>query len=220
MALKSDADNTPKSGGSYLRYFKAPYFTTIGKITRLKDFSGTPPYDKSDFHPWDIGLQVVVTFPKKNGGTYDWKFWLGGDVTKDEKGEWISWMPTAWRLNNFLQEFGVQVGMNGIPEINKSAIPNQIIDELQGKHVMVLSYVRAENQDKGGGYLYGKFDQFKYLPSPDDASACEEAKKDLIRRFRKSVDKGYPKNYSPELLQITLSEYLKKLAKSMYERQD
>ena len=200
MGLRHDTDQ-----------WKLPYFVNEGEITHLEDFSGKPPYDKSDYHPWDIGLKVVVTFKKKNGGTYDGEFWLGGDIAKNEKGEWIGWA-NAWRLNKFLCEFGIRVGEDGIPEIDQPGIPTEIISELQGKHVMLLRYVKKENPERKGHYWYGKFNVLRYLSSPDDSSAYADVREELIGHFLKSVERGYPSDYSPEILKSKPPVQKKKLS--------
>ncbi len=126
-------------------------------------------------------LSLELTFPEittRKGNTFTPKLTLSGNFKKDN-GSINDW-GSAIRIREVFDCAGVDVKYNNSGELDAESIKNLI-----GKEIYTLRYVA---KDKTGNRTYYTWDR------------VGNSEEDVKQKFNESVNKGYPKNYSPELL--------------------
>jgi hypothetical protein len=106
-----------------------------------------------------------------------------GDFKRDPRsGEILDW-GSAFKIRNLFSAFGIEgeVAENG-------TISDGLVNRLFGKEFYRLQYVSGEKYD--GKLKYSDWTDQIEIENPDN----------LARAFFRSVEKGFPKNYKPELL--------------------
>lgn len=178
------------------QYENKPYYTQQCTIHNVLDISGTNPYNET-WTAWDIGIEIELEFTKKDGDSYLRSIFVGGNVEFNEDNTLKTWGKTGWRLDKWLQRFGIMVGYGPIPEIEGRKIPKEIMRFLVKRKVMILNYVTGINENKEDSFYYNIFDVV--LPLKKDES-LEETKEKLEDMFLTQVEKGYPKSYNPSII--------------------
>jgi hypothetical protein len=112
-----------------------------------------------------------------------------GNFKRDERNGLITDWGSAFHISNLFDACGV------LGEINDDGtIPQAMLDQLVGREILRLQYVSGFRND-------GKV---RYSDWNTVLSGSSKPEK-LAKLFEESVAKGYPKNYSPEVLDNSLS---------------
>ena len=148
--------------------------TVVGAV----DVSGTQlPFME---RPIDIGLKLTLDI----GRDFQPELLIAGNFKRDPKSNEV----VGWGSAFVVQEALARLGYTGTLE-GDNRIPADVLAEVVGKHIYRLSYVSG--QKDGGKLRYSDWNQIATL---------EEGGDDLLARFKKSLTRGYPKNYKPDLL--------------------
>ncbi len=148
------------------------------EVAAAEDISGTtPPYmDRSV----DIGIKLTLEV----GKDFQPQLSITGNFKRDpDTGEVIGWGGAF-----VVQEALARLGFKGELD-QENRIPAEALEGVIGKRFLRLSYISGEKQN--GKPRYSDWGR---IATP------EEGTEDLVTRFKRSVAKGYPKNYRPELL--------------------
>jgi hypothetical protein len=132
-------------------------------------------------HPLDIGFKLFLDI----GRDFQPELLIGGNFKKDQaSGEVI-----GWGSGFLVQEaLAVLTGYNGtLEEGNK--IPVGVLETLIGKRFWKLSYVSGHKAN--GRIRYTDWNQIASLEEGPDV---------LLAKFKRSLAKGYPRNYAPQIL--------------------
>jgi hypothetical protein len=155
----------------------------INKVTvaNVEDISGqqSPFLDT----PFDIGIKFVLDI----GRDFQPELIIAGNFKRDP----ITDEVIGWGNGFVVQEALAKLGYTGNLE-DGNKIPPEILKEFIGESFYRLAYVSGL---KGNGKpKYTDWNQIATL---------EEGADSLMKRFKKSLQKGYPKNYRPSLLDET-----------------
>jgi len=143
----------------------------------------------------DLGLEIEY---KINGKDNIFKQTLSGNF-KRENNEVVGW-GGAFTIGRLLEQsewFKMQ------PEHEKQMIlaqceigriPSKFLEFLKGKTLYRISYVKGYREDDPSKFSYGTFNQLGW------------DKESLIKAFRQSLTKGYPRNYQPDLKSGPINE--------------
>ena len=162
------------------------------EIESLEENSGTKPFETAD---WSDDIALDVQYRVGDGQGYEWNMRHSGSLEFDDEGDATGWGKTGWRVDQFLQDWGIEAGYDNWPDMKSRDpyIPNQFIDHLKGMKGMMLKYV--VKHDEEGKYFYN---HFRFTVSLDKFGGDEKkAEKYLIGKFLKNVEKGFPKDYDP-----------------------
>jgi len=129
-------------------------------------------------------LKLVIPLTRivyrKNGSTYEYQLNVRGNFKKDH-----SEKITGWGSNFKLQKLFQCLNINGIVNTDGTISQNSL-DALIGNEVYALSYISGLKEDES--HKYQMWD------------ILSDSKTTLEEDFQYSNDRGYPKNYQPELL--------------------
>lgn len=155
---------------------------SIGKATivRAQNISGQQlAYMK---YPCDLGVSLTLEV----GQSFQPELNITGNFTKDEAGE-----PKGWGSAFKVRDFFIQMGVDNATLTNAlnegSGVPEAAMETPIGKEVFRLSYVTGRKSD--GRLKYSDW---------SEVATVEQGAEYLLKRFRESVARGYPKNYAPE----------------------
>lgn len=131
-------------------------------------------------NPCDIGIVLVLDI----GRDFQPELIIGGLFKRDvNTGEVV-----AWGSAFIVQEALSRLGFTGrLDPGNK--IPKAALSALKGRPILRLSYVSGTREN---GKL--KYSDWSQIGVP------ESGESELVGRFRKSLSRGFPKNYRPELV--------------------
>ena len=130
--------------------------------------------------PVDIGIKLVLEI----GRDFQPEMTIAGNFKRDlATGEIIGWGGAF-----VVQEALSRLGFTGTLDRN-NRIPPEIVAGLVGKKFLKLSYVSGLSRTNAKRYS-----AWNLIGTP------EEGAESLVARFKKSLTRGYPKNYRPELL--------------------
>ena len=153
------------------------YVNTV-TILAAEDISGTAlPFMEN---PFDIAIRLILDV----GRDFQPELVIGGQFKRDaSSGEVIGWG------NAFVvQEALSRLGYTGPPDPNNS-IPPSVLETLVGKQFLRLSYTSGVKDT--GKLRYSDWNQI---------ASVEDGAENLVKRFKRSLTRGYPKNYHPEVL--------------------
>ena len=147
-------------------------------IVSAEDISGKPvPYLDN---PFDIGMKLTLNI----GKDFQPELVIAGSFKRDPvNGDIIGWGSAF-----VVQEAMARLGYTGLLE-EGNRIPVDALDDCVGQTILRLSYVSAVKDS--GKFRYSDWNQIATL---------DEGAENLVQRFRRSLTRGYPKNYRPELL--------------------
>ena len=153
-------------------------FINLVKIVEVEDVSGTTLPFLQD--PVDIGIKLKLDI----GRDFQPDLYIAGSFERAQGTDEV----IGWKSGFVVQDALFRLGYTGTLSPNNS-IPQHVLPTLVGKQFYRLSYVsRVKNGGKPG------YSDWNMIASVD------EGPQSLAARFQKSLQKGYPKNYHPELL--------------------
>lgn len=130
--------------------------------------------------PYDIGIKLVLDI----GRDFQPEMLIAGSFKRDP----VTQEVVDWGSAFVVQEAIAKLGFTGrLLEGNR--IPEEVLQTLIGKKFLRLSYISGMKE--GGKPRYSDWNIIGKI---------EEGSESLAQRFRKSLAKGYPKNYRPHLL--------------------
>lgn len=130
--------------------------------------------------PFDIGVRLKLEI----GRSFQPEFVIAGNFKRDElSGEVIGWGSAF-----VVQEALSRLGFKGDLEPD-NRIPEGVVPSLVGKRFLRLSYVSGLKEN--GKLRYNDWNMIATL---------EEGAESLLKRFERSLSRGYPRNYRPELM--------------------
>jgi len=163
------------------RTFGPGVYINESTIADVQDISGmTLPFMD---HPVDIGLKLYLEI----GRNFQPELVIAGDFKRDPAtGEVIGW-GGAFVVQEALSRLGYTGTLTPTNEL-----PAGILEPLVGKKILRLSYVSGEKDN--GKPRYSDWNQ---IGTPEDGPD------DLLLRWKRSLQRGDPKNYRPQLLEET-----------------
>jgi hypothetical protein len=169
-------------------YGAGVYISTV-KIVAVEDVSGKeiPFRDR----PYDIGLRFTLDV----GRDFQPEMLIAGNFKRDPSTGEV----TGWGSAFVVQESLIRLGYRGDLDPG-NRIPPVFLEGLPGMSFVRLSYVSGTKQDG----------RVKYTDWPQIATV-EEGAESLANRFRKSLTKGYPKNYRPQAVEYPIKDLLDEL---------
>jgi len=151
---------------------------SLVKIIDVEDISGEQlPFLE---RPVDIGIRLYLDI----GRNFNPEIIIAGNFERDAQTDEVRGWGSAFTVQQALLNLGYQ---GSLTKDNK--IPADILQSIIGKSFYRLSYVSGL---KDSNKL--RYSDFNLI------GAADEGPEPLAKRFQKSVLKGYPKNYHPELL--------------------
>jgi hypothetical protein len=166
----------PIYGNSNSHSFPGGIYINKATIISVEDISGEQlTYMKQ---PCDLGLRVTVDI----GRAFMPTMTFAGNFKIGDKG--IEW-GNAFRVRNFIRN----VLPHGASLTEENKIPTEVLENLIGKEFYRLSYISGKKED-------GKLKYAEWSEVGRPTGTPEE----LHVAFRRSLEKGYPKNYSPDAL--------------------
>lgn len=134
---------------------------------------------------FDIGIKLTLDI----GKDFQPEFLIAGNFKRDPLTDEV----IGWGSGFLVQEALTRLGYDGrLAEGN--AIPPEVLEFLIGKSFYRLSYVSGVKEN---GKL--RYSDWNHIASLDEGA------EDLLRRFKRSVSSGYPRNYKPFLERETVS---------------
>jgi hypothetical protein len=149
-------------------------------IVSAEDKSGTKPEFLSSTPSLYIAIKLDI------GKDFQPEMSFFGDFKRDEQNPAVivDW-GSAYRVRNLFTAAGIHRNIN-----EDGSIPQDMIEDLIGKKILRLQYVSGR-KDNG---------KLKYYDWNDMVLGAKDDPKRFADLFFKSVERGYPKNYSPEAL--------------------
>lgn len=160
-------------------YGKGIYVNLV-TITGVEDISGTTPVFLD--RPIEIGVKLKLDI----GRDFEPELSIFGEFERDANTREVK----GWGSAFCIQELLFKLSYKGHLGSNNS-IPAEALQSLIGKQFYKLTYVSGI---KDNGNL--KYSNWYIIASSD------EDPESLAKRFHKSVNSGYPRNYRPELVDI------------------
>jgi len=153
-------------------------------ISDVLDISGeTLPYlDR----PYDIGIKLTLDI----GRGFQPELTIGGNFRRDVDTNEVTGWGSAFTVAEALSRFGYNSELSA-----DNTIPPDVLQSLVGKQFLRLSYVSGTKQN--GKLRYSDWSQIATL---------DEGAESLAERFRRSLAKGYPRNYRPQVLDGSVTE--------------
>lgn len=131
--------------------------------------------------PYDIGIKLTLDI----GKDFHPQLTIAGEFKRDP----VSNEVIGWGSAFVVQEALARTGYTGnLDPGNK--LPATALSGLIGKRFLRLSYISGRKDD--GRIRYSDWNHIASLDEGGD---------ELAKRFRRSLAKGYPKNYHPELVE-------------------
>lgn len=168
-------------GGSTGQQIEPGIYINVGKIIGTKDVSGQKPNDYAE-QPCEVGLKIRLDI----GQSFQPEMSFAGRFKRDEAGRITDW-GNATTVKIFLSNMGVKGALDA-----NNKIPVEVLQSLLGKEILRLSYVKGVKESDPSKLAYGTWNTV--------ILAGEGQDKVLLDMFKKSLKKGYPKNFHPELL--------------------
>ena len=147
-------------------------------ILQAEDISGEllPFFD----NPVDIGIKLTLNI----GRDFNPEMTIAGSFKRDPNTEEV----VGWGSAFLVQEALLRLGYTENLE-QGNRIHSHVFQEVVGKKFLKLAYVSGVRDN--GKLRYYDWNQIATL---------EEGVENLVNRFRRSLAKGYPKNYRPDVL--------------------
>jgi hypothetical protein len=165
-----------------LRSLQPPYFIQQATIRGVK-----PTYNTEVFGiQWDVDLSILLEIVKRNGQSYNYTLNIRCNYQKNESGSIIGW-GSAFKLQKLFTVTGIEGALN-----DDGTIPEDLLEQLIGKSIFVLSYITGLREDES--LKYQMWD------------VVEKDRQSIISEFESAQLKGYPKNYAPEVRTIIREE--------------
>ncbi len=163
----------------YNRHTHAPgVFISQVSVVNVENISGQqPPYME---RPIDLGLKLTLNI----GRDFQPDLIIAGNFKRDAQSNDV----IGWGSAFVVQDILSRLGYSGILQ-EGNVLPQEALDFLLHKSFYRLSYVSGVKDN--GRLRYTDWNQVATL---------DEGAESLVNRFKKSLCKGYPKNYHPEFM--------------------
>jgi hypothetical protein len=147
-------------------------------IANVEDMSGqmTPFMDR----PYDIGFKLILDI----GRDFQPELVIAGNFKRDQ----ITDEVIGWGSAYVVQEALTRLGYKGSLD-NGNSLPVNVLETFIGQKILRLAYISGTKDN--GKFRYSDWNNIATLDEGGD---------NLFARFKKSLAKGYPKNYRPALL--------------------
>jgi len=129
---------------------------------------------------WDVDLSLLLDIYRKNGSTYEFQLNIRGCFKKDNSGKIIGW-GSCFKTQKLFQCLKINGTVSSDGTISQSNL-----DALVNKEVFALSYISGTKED--GKNRYQMWD------------ILSDSRESLDEDFQYSNDRGYPRNFKPEML--------------------
>jgi hypothetical protein len=129
---------------------------------------------------WDVDASILLEIYRKNGTTYEYQLNIRGTFKKDHSGKIIGW-GSCFKIQKLFQCLKINGTVSSDGTISQSSL-----DALVNREVFALSYLSGTKED--GKNRYQMWD------------ILSDSRDSLDDDFQYSNDRGYPKNYKPEML--------------------
>lgn len=151
-------------------------------ISSVKDISGQKmPFNNEKC---DIGIELTLDI----GRSYKPVVTIAGKFERDETGVITGW-GKAFPVNRFLSSVEIKGSLT-----HENRLPAEVLQNLVGRYVWRLSYVKGRRADNPEKLSYSTWNTMLPGDVPEN-----EGK--LLELFKKSLKRGYPSNYKPEVLE-------------------
>ena len=169
------------------------YYISKAVIVEATDKSGQkrhPYFSYAD----DLAIELKLDI----GQSWFADLWIGGRMQWESgpSGKIAIGFGGAFKVEELFSKLGIYFGSDGIPEIDqhKPFIPAIALEAIQGKEIIRLRYLYARIK---GDLKYGSYTRVDALrPGETEVEALQR----LENTFLQEVDKGWPRDYHPELL--------------------
>jgi hypothetical protein len=128
----------------------------------------------------DVGINVTIDI----GRDFQPKFYTGGRFKKDEFGEKVG-EGTLRRLDIFFDAIDVDAKVD-----DEDKIPEDVLPDCRGRVFKRLSYVKGTKKNGKPSYA-----DFQTVAAPESQNG------ELVAEFKLNLEKGWIKNYKPELME-------------------
>ena len=154
------------------------------KVVEIEDISGTQlPFMQE---PVDIGIKLKVDI----GRDFLPEMIIAGNFKREhDTGEVIGWGGAF-----VVQEVLSRLGFTGELDRN-NRIPPEALAGAVGKKFLRLTYISGVG--RSGGKRYTSWHQ---------VATPSEGAENLVERFKRSLRRGFPKNYAPDILEQPVRE--------------
>lgn len=129
---------------------------------------------------WDIDVALLLDVFRKDGSTYEYHLNCRSNFKRNSSGSIIGW-GSALKIQKLFRNLFVSAMVQ--PD---GTIPPENWRKLIGKEVYVLSYVSGTKENGSN-----KFQMWDILAG---------SRQELELEFKTSNERGYPRNYFPELM--------------------
>ena len=164
-----------KSHSLVLRSTLPTYFIQQATIRGVK-----PTYNTEVFGiDRDVDLSILLQIVKRNGQSYSYTLNIRCNYQKDDSGSIIGW-GSAFKLSKLFIVAGIEGALN-----EDGTIPEDLLESLIGRSIYVLSYLTGLRDDES--LKYQMWD------------VVEKDRQSIISEFESALQKGYPRNYAPEV---------------------
>ena len=128
----------------------------------------------------DVGINVTIDI----GRDFQPKFYTGGRFKKDEFGEKVG-EGTLRRLDIFFDAIDVDAKFD-----DEDKIPEDVLPDCRCRVFKRLSYVKVTKKNGKPSYA-----DFQTVAAPESQNG------ELVAEFKLNIEKGWIKNYKPELME-------------------
>lgn len=146
------------------------------KIAKVIDISGVP-YEKSGWAP-DLGLRVEFEYKKDKPMILNLHAWIEDGEVKG--GDYCS-----------VYQFISTAKGKTFDRYEDFTIPQDELDSVVGKEIYILKYANDTYTDKNSGKERISFQTWDYI--------SKKGEEDLLEKFHKSLERGFPKDFNPDL---------------------
>ena len=171
MGLSTKSNNTQYGVGIFVN--KATIIGAADKSEEGLSFLQSP-----------VDVAIVLTLDIGKDFSPEMSFF--GNYKRDEQNNLIVDWGGAFSIRNLFTACGIDSEIN-----DDGSIPPELLNQLIGKEILRLQYVSGLRQTD---------DKPKYSDWTQTVLAGNDKPEKLVKLFEASVAKGYPKNYSPEVL--------------------
>ncbi len=174
--------NRNENGNGYMK----GVFVTEATVINLQDLSGKPTYKENPDSTHDLAIQIEFDISK----SFTKKVILKGDLRRD-KNRIVDW-GSAFVVKDFFIKLGCFKGLideeikERIRLLEKKQVPADFLIKAIKKKICILDYVKGISEE--GKLKYSTWNIVDVDPEQ------------LRNAFKKSVAKGFPLNYKPDLM--------------------
>jgi hypothetical protein len=132
----------------------------------------------------DLAVRMKLDIGKE----WEKDLYIGGNFKRS--GQKIVGWGQAFRIEHLLNELGIKGSVD-----EDLMIPREVVAQIQGREIFYLQYAGYTRNDGKVGYK-----DFPLIAAQQDGESEEDTIIRLAKRFHEDHEKGFVKNYRPELL--------------------